>query len=75
VKQCLLTGVFGDHLISENLWPSGFPILMWPAYWHGYVLHEGITYKSRVPRNSQMTSRLLRHTAAAMRAHNVLCKL
>jgi hypothetical protein len=28
VKQCLLTGVFGDHLISENLWPSGFPILM-----------------------------------------------
>jgi hypothetical protein len=41
--------------------------------WHGYVLHEGITYKSRVPRTSQMTSRLLRHTAAAMRAYNVLC--
>jgi hypothetical protein len=41
--------------------------------WHGYVLHEGITYKSCVPRTSQMTSRLLRHTAAAMRAHNVLC--
>jgi hypothetical protein len=41
--------------------------------WHEYVLHEGITYKSRVPRNSQMTSRLLSHTAAAMRAHNVLC--
>jgi hypothetical protein len=37
-------------------------------FWHGYVLHEGITYKSRVPRTSQMTSRLLRHTAAAMRA-------
>jgi hypothetical protein len=30
-------------------------------FWHGYVLHEGITYKSRVPRTSQMTSRLLRH--------------
>jgi hypothetical protein len=29
------------------------------SYWHGYVLHEGITYKSRVPRTSQMTSRLL----------------
>jgi hypothetical protein len=42
--------------------------------WHGYVLHEGITYKSRVPRTSQMTLRLLRQTAAAMRAHNVLCK-
>jgi hypothetical protein len=42
-------------------------------YWHGYVLHEGITYKSRVPRTSQMTSRLLCHTAAAVRAHNVLC--
>jgi hypothetical protein len=36
------------------------------------VLHEGITYKSRVPRTSQMTSRFLRLTAAAMRAHNVL---
>jgi hypothetical protein len=43
------------------------------AFWHGYVLHEGITYKSRVPRTSQMTSRLLCHTAAAMRAHNLLC--
>jgi hypothetical protein len=42
-------------------------------FWHGYVLHEGITYKSRVPRTSQMTSRLLRNTAAATRAHNVLC--
>jgi hypothetical protein len=42
-------------------------------FWHGYVLHEGIKYKSRVPRTSQMTSRLLRHTAVAMRAHNVLC--
>jgi hypothetical protein len=42
-------------------------------YWHGYVLHEGITYKSRVPRTSQKTSRLLRHTAVAMRARNVLC--
>jgi hypothetical protein len=42
-------------------------------YWHGYVLHEGITYKSRVPITSQMMSRLLRHTAAAMRVHNVLC--
>jgi hypothetical protein len=40
-------------------------------FWHGYVLHEGITYKSRVPRTSQMTSRLLRHAAAAMRAYNV----
>jgi hypothetical protein len=37
------------------------------------VLHEGITYKSRVPRTSQMMSRLLRQTAAAMRTHNVLC--
>jgi hypothetical protein len=36
------------------------------------VLHEVITYKRRVPRTSQMTSRLLRHAAAAMRAHNVL---
>jgi hypothetical protein len=44
-----------------------------PAHWHGYVLHEGITYKSRVPRTSRMTSRLLRHTAAVMRAHSVLC--
>jgi len=26
VKQCLLTVVFGDHLISENLWLSGSPI-------------------------------------------------
>jgi hypothetical protein len=43
------------------------------VFWHGYVLHEGITHKSRVPRTSQMTSRLLRNTAAAMRAHNVLC--
>jgi hypothetical protein len=42
-------------------------------FWHGYVLHEGITYISRVPRTSQMTSHLLRHTATAMRAHNVLC--
>jgi hypothetical protein len=42
-------------------------------FWHGYVLYEDITYKSRVPRTSQMTSRLLRHTAAVMRAHNVLC--
>jgi hypothetical protein len=33
------------------------------------VLHT----KSRVPRTSQMTSRLLRRTAAAMRAHNVFC--
>jgi hypothetical protein len=42
-------------------------------FWHGYVLHEDITYKSRVPRTSQMTSRLLRHTAAATRAYNLLC--
>jgi ribosomal protein S27E len=42
-------------------------------FWHGYVLHEGITYKSHVPHTSQMTSRLLRNTAAAMRAHNLLC--
>jgi hypothetical protein len=42
-------------------------------FWNGCVLHEGITYKSRVPRTSQMTSSLLRHTAAAMRALNVLC--
>jgi hypothetical protein len=41
--------------------------------WHGYVLHKGITYKIRVPRTSQRTSRLLRNTAADMRAHNVLC--
>jgi hypothetical protein len=37
------------------------------------VLHEGITYKSRVLCTSQITSRLLLHTAAAMRMHNVLC--
>jgi hypothetical protein len=48
---------------------------VFPYFWHGYVLHEGITYKRRVPRTSQMKSRFLRHTAAAMRAHNVLCKL
>jgi hypothetical protein len=42
-------------------------------FWHGYVLHGGITYKSRVPHTSQMTSRLLRNTTAAMRVHNVLC--
>jgi hypothetical protein len=43
------------------------------TFWHGYVLHAGITYKSWVPRTSQMTSHLLYHTAAAMRTHNVLC--
>jgi hypothetical protein len=43
------------------------------SYWHGYVLHECTAYHGRAPRISQMTSRLLRHTAAAMRAHNVLC--
>jgi hypothetical protein len=48
-----------------------FEILFY--FWHGYVSHEGITYKSRVPRTSQMTSSLLGHTAAAVRAHNVLC--
>jgi hypothetical protein len=42
-------------------------------FWHGYALHEGTAYQGRAPRISQMTSRLLRHTAAAMRAHNVLC--
>jgi hypothetical protein len=42
-------------------------------FWYGYVLHEGTAYQGRVPRISQMTSRLLRHTAAAMRKHNVLC--
>jgi hypothetical protein len=42
-------------------------------FWHGYVLHKGTAYQGRVPRISQMTSRLLRHTAAAIRAHNVLC--
>jgi hypothetical protein len=40
---------------------------------HGYVLHEGTAYHGRVQRISQMTSRLLRNTAAAMGAHNVLC--
>jgi hypothetical protein len=42
-------------------------------YWHGYVLDEGTAYQGRSPRISQMTSRLLRHTVVAMRAHNVLC--
>jgi 23S rRNA maturation-related 3'-5' exoribonuclease YhaM len=37
------------------------------------VLQEGTAYHGRAPRISQMTSGLLRHTAAAMRAHNVLC--
>jgi hypothetical protein len=32
-----------------------------------------VLHKRRVPRTSQMTSRLLRHTALAMLAHNVLC--
>jgi hypothetical protein len=42
-------------------------------FWHGYVLHEGTAYQGRAPRISQMTSRLLHHTAAAMRVHNMLC--
>jgi hypothetical protein len=49
------------------LFPRSYLATDW-KFWHGYVLHEGITYKSRVPRTSQMTSRLLRNTAAAMRA-------
>jgi hypothetical protein len=43
------------------------------VFCHGYVLHEGITYKTRVQRTSQMMSRFLRYTVAAVRAHNVLC--
>jgi hypothetical protein len=56
--------------IYEERLPSSIQAM---SFWHGYVLHEGIKYKSRVPHTSQMTSRLLRHTAAGMRAHNVLC--
>jgi hypothetical protein len=49
-------------------------LLLYPiSFWHGYVFHEGTAYHGRVPSISQMTSRILRHTAAAMRAHNVLC--
>jgi hypothetical protein len=40
--------------------------------WHGYVLHQGTASQGRALCKSQMTSRVLRHTAAAIRAHNVL---
>jgi hypothetical protein len=36
------------------------------------VLHQGKASQGRALCKSQMTSRVLRHTAAAMRAHNVL---
>jgi hypothetical protein len=66
-----------SHNYSQSAWLFLYcqqcPQLFSNYYWHGYVLHEGITYKSRVPLTSQMTSRLLCHTAAAMRAHNMLC--
>jgi hypothetical protein len=68
---CMFCSVYPVFIV-----PTGTLRLSWVrfsrAFWHGYVLHEGITYKSRVPYTSQMTSRLLRHTAAAMPAHNVL---
>jgi hypothetical protein len=41
-------------------------------FWHGYVLHQGTASQVRALCKSQMKSRVLRHTAAAMRAHNVL---
>jgi hypothetical protein len=41
-------------------------------FWHGYVLHQGTAFQGRALCKSQMMSRVLRHTAAAMRAHNVL---
>jgi hypothetical protein len=40
--------------------------------WHRYVLHQGTAFQGRALCKSQMTSRVLRHMAAAMRAHNVL---
>jgi hypothetical protein len=58
---------------SDNV-PASGPLFV-VTFRHGYVLHEGTAYHGRVPYISQMTSRLLLHTAAAMRAHNVLCKL
>jgi hypothetical protein len=42
------------------------------SFWHGYVLHQGTASQGRALCKSQMTSRVLRHTAAAMRAHNML---
>jgi hypothetical protein len=76
ILVCYYHSIFLDEVTTTAETPGGY---MWrpqwdsSSSWHGYVLHEGITYKSRVPRTSQMTSRLLRHTAVARRAHNVLC--
>jgi hypothetical protein len=39
---------------------------------HLKVLHQRTASQGRALCKSQMTSRVLRHTAAAMRAHNVL---
>jgi hypothetical protein len=66
LPACPLVPVILNCIRSSTLW-------LIQLYWHEYVLHEGITYKSHVLHTSQTTSRLLRHTAAAMRAHNVLC--
>jgi hypothetical protein len=44
----------------------------WLTFWHGYVLHQGAASQGRALCKSQMTSRVLCHTAAATRAHNVL---
>jgi hypothetical protein len=53
-------------------------------FWHGYVLRQGTVSQGLTPAHcipliahialckSQMTSRVLRHMAAAMRVHNVL---
>jgi hypothetical protein len=61
------------YMVFHCGWVDHFYTFFLFVCWHGYVLHEGITYKSRVSRTSQMTSRLLRHTAVVMPAHNVLC--
>jgi hypothetical protein len=66
--SCILEYVW----LAKTRKKNSFQSLRFALFWHGYVLHENITYKSRVPRTSQMTSRFLRHTAAAMRTH-VLC--
>jgi hypothetical protein len=57
-----LSGNFDNHLPNYAASHAGRQVHSYPlrsqVFWHGYVLHEDIPYKSRVPRTSQMTSRL-----------------
>jgi hypothetical protein len=70
--MCTVCSVCAMYALKSE-WSAQCQSAGYFIFWHGYVLHEGITYKSRIPHTSQMTSRLLRHTAAAMRERNVLC--